>query len=144
MSGNIFDTTIYVNALRSGDLSVFSQRRSSSEDENQPLWLSAVVLEELYVGANSGKLKKLLGKFERDFDKINRLLVPNKNDWTSCGQVLSLIGRKHGFEMVRRARMTNDCLIAMTAARNALTIFTHNAADFKLIAEFRPFKWQEL
>lgn len=40
--------------------------------------------------------------------------------------------------------MTNDRLIAMTASRNGLIAFTHNAEDSKIIAEFRPFKWQEI
>ena len=147
MSGILFDTTVYVNALRNGDLSAFSQRRfdtSESENQAQTLWLSSVVLEELFVGAMTGKLIKLLEKFEHDFERANRLLVPNLNDWTTCGRILSLIGRRHGFEAVKKARMTNDCLIAMTAARNGLTVLTHNAEDFKMIAEFRPFKWQEI
>lgn len=146
MGGILFDTSVYINALRRGDSAIFSQRRASApgETESEPLWLSAVVLEELYVGALDGKMKKLLNKFEKDFDKINRLLVPNQNDWASCGQVLSKIGEKHGFESVKRARMTNDCLIAMTSARRGLTVFTHNAEDFKVISEFRPFKWQEV
>lgn len=101
-------------------------------------------MEELYVGAINHKLKKLLSKFENSFEKINRLLVPNQTDWTLCGQILSNIGQKHGFEMVGRARMINDCLIAMTAARNGLTVITHNSKDFKIIAEFRPFKWMEI
>jgi predicted nucleic acid-binding protein len=147
LSGILFDTSIYINGLRRGDSAVFSQRRNDStsgSDESEPLWLSAVVLEELYVGAGQGKVKKLLNKFERDFEKINRLLVPNQNDWTSCGQILALVGQKHGFETVKQARMTNDCLIAMNAARNGLTVFTHNADDFKRINEFRPFRWQEI
>ena len=146
MTGTIFDTSIYINSLRKNDSSVFGQRRTASieRNENEPLYLSAVVLEELYVGAVNRKLKKLLAKFEKDFEKINRLLVPNQTDWTICGQVLSAIGQKYGFESVRRARMTNDCLIAMTAARYGLTVITHNAADFQIIAEFREFKWAEI
>jgi predicted nucleic acid-binding protein len=146
LSGVLFDTSAYINALRSGDLSIFAARRLSAKGENQsqPLWLSSVVLEELYVGATNKKLIKLLEKFERDFEKVNRLIVPNLNDWTTCGRVLSLIGRKYGFEEVKKARMTNDCLIAMSIARNGLTVLTHNAEDFRMIAEFRPFKWQEI
>lgn len=60
------------------------------------------MLEELYVGATNRRLKKLLAKFESDFEKINRLLVPNQTDWTTCGQVLSAIGQKYGFEQVTR------------------------------------------
>lgn len=145
LAGTIYDTSVYINALRRRDLSVFAQTRISSEtNESKPLYLSAVVLEELYVGAGSQKLKKMLARYENNFEKINRLLVPNQTDWTSGGQILSHIGRKHGFELVRRARMTNDCLIAMTAARQGLTVITHNAADFQIIAEFRRFKWKEI
>ena len=145
MAGTIFDTSVYINALRRRDLSVFSQTRIADEEGgNEPLYLSAVVLEELYVGAVNYKLKKLLAKYENNFGSINRLLVPNQADWTIGRRILSHIGRKHGFEMVRRARMTNDCLIAMTAARHGLTVITHNAADFRVINEFRPFKWKEI
>ena len=155
MAGVLFDTSVYINALRRRDTSVFSQTRvaaveSASEkgglkrSENKPLYLSAVVLEELYVGALDRRMKKLLAKFENGFEQISRLLVPNRSDWTTGGQILSLIGQKHGFEAVGRARMTNDCLIAMTAARCGLTVITHNAGDFKLIAEFRPFQWTKI
>lgn len=146
MSGILFDSTVYINALRKGDLSVFTNRRfdAAGENKSQPLWLSSVVPEELFVGATTGKIIKLLEKFERDFEKANRLLVPNLNDWTTSGRILSLVGRKYGFEEVKKARMTNDCLIAMTTARNGLTVLTYNADDFKMIAEFRPFKWQEI
>ncbi len=145
MAGTIFDTSIYINSLRKNDPAIFSQRRTVSEqNENEPLYLSAVVLEELYVGAVDRRLKKLLAKFGNNFEKIGRLLVPNQTDWIVCGQVLSALGQKHGFELVRRARMTNDCLIAMTAVRGGLTIVTHNAADFETIAEFRSFKWAEI
>ena len=145
MAGTSFDTSVYINALRRRDLSVFGQTQIAAEEGgNEPLYLSVVVLEELYVGAVNDKLKKLLAKYENNFEKINRLLVPNQTDWTSGGQILSHVGRKHGFETVRRARMTNDCLIATTAARCGLTVITHNAADFRIIAEFRSFKWKEI
>lgn len=145
MAGTIFDTSVYINALRRQDASVLSQTRTASEEgKPAPLYLSVVVLEELYVGAADQRLKKLLAGFENGFEKINRLLVPNRNDWTTSGRILSNIGQKHGFEMVGRARMTNDCLISVTAARYGLTVITHNAEDFKMIAEFRPFKWKEI
>jgi predicted nucleic acid-binding protein len=37
--------------------------------------------------------------------------------------------------------MTNDVLIAMTAARHGITVLTTNAKDFGRIAEFRRFAW---
>lgn len=142
----LFDTSVYVSALRQGTVSVFTLRRAAhTEGEPQrSLWLSAVVLEELYVGAQDRRMKKLLARFEHDFEKAKRLLTPLQSDWTACGQVLALIGEKYGYEEVGRARMTNDALIAMTAARTGFTVLTRNAADFTKIAEFRPFRWEEV
>lgn len=140
MSGVIYDSSIYISSLRSGDISLFSRRRNLTET----LWLSAVVLEELYVGAGRREIKKLLAKLERDFEKIGRLVVPNQSDWSICGQILASVGAKYGYESARRARMTNDCLIAMSVARNGFTVITKNASDFKQIAEFRPFNWIEI
>ncbi|HLM60848.1 MAG TPA: hypothetical protein VK308_08595 [Pyrinomonadaceae bacterium] len=49
MAGTVFDTSVYINALRGGDLSVFSQTRiAAAESEKEPLYLSVVVLEELH------------------------------------------------------------------------------------------------
>jgi predicted nucleic acid-binding protein len=118
------------------------RRASRREERTYPLWLSAVVLEELYVGAQDRRLKKLLTRLENDFVKVKRILVPLQSDWTACGQVLALIGEKYGYEEVGRARMTNDALIAITAARNGFTVLTQNATDFQRIAEFRPLRWE--
>lgn len=140
MSGILYDTSIYISVLRKGDTSIFSERR----ENKTPLWLSAVVLEELYVGSQNRTLKKLLNKFERDFEKINRLLVPIQTDWTMCGQVLSSIGQKYGFDEVKKSRMTNDCLIAMTVARNGFTVVSKNVDDFRKINEFCQFNFIEV
>lgn len=146
MSGIIFDTSIYIAALRHGDASILTSRRATRRGETGEslLWLSVVVLEELYVGAQDNKLKKLLARLEKDFEGVKRLLVPLQSDWTACGQVLAHVGEKYGYEQVGRARLTNDALIAMTAARQGLTVITKNADDFKKLAEFRPFNWEEV
>ncbi len=134
----VFDTSIYIRALRQGNTNILSKR----QDEKVPLWLSAVVLEELYVGASDKKSLKILTKFESEFEKINRLLVPNQTDWSIAGQILNKIGEKHGFEKVGKARLTNDTLLAMSIARRGFKLFTANAKDFKLIEEFREFEWE--
>jgi predicted nucleic acid-binding protein len=146
MAGFIFDTSVYVAAIRLGDLAPFSARRRAGNEErkNAPVWLNAVVLEELYAGANDRTAQKLCARLERDFENARRLLTPNKTDWVNCGQTLARIGAKYGYEQIGRARLTNDALIAMSAARNGFTVLTKNAADFRLIAEFRPFQWEEI
>jgi len=146
LSGVVFDTSVYISALRRGDVSIFSSRRAArpGEVKDLPLWLSVVVLEELYVGARDRRVKKLLSRLEKEFEGMGRLLVPLQSDWTASGQVLALIGEKYGYEQVGRARLTNDALIGMSAARHGFTIRTHNASDFKKIAEFRPLQLEEI
>jgi predicted nucleic acid-binding protein len=104
LPGILFDTSVYISALRRGDTSILSSRRATrgGESRNRPLWLSAVVLEQLLVGARDGRVKKLLARLERDFERVGRLLVPAQADWTATGQVLSLVGEKYGYEEVGR------------------------------------------
>jgi predicted nucleic acid-binding protein len=103
--------------------------------------LSAVVLEELYAGADAAGRKKL-ARFERDFDKVGRLLVPALSDWTRTGDVLAQIGAKYGYEQIGLGRLTNDTLIGASASRLGITLLTVNKRDFARIAEFCPLKWE--
>jgi predicted nucleic acid-binding protein len=136
----IFDTSVYITALRQGDDSLLQTRNVA---HGSPLWLSAVVLEELYAGANA-RGRKRLARFERDFVKINRLLVPEASEWSRTGGVLAQIGEKYGYEKIGKARITNDTLIGTSAARRGIVLLTINKRDFDLIAEFCPLQYQVL
>lgn len=105
-----------------------------------PLWLSAVVLEELYAGADATE-RKGLKKMERDFTRANRLLTPELGDWTRTGHLLAQLGAKYGYEQIGRSRLTNDALLAISAARQGFVLVTANARDFARIAEFCALKW---
>jgi predicted nucleic acid-binding protein len=80
--------------------------------------LSAVVLEELYAGI-APRGRHVLERFERDFEKARRILVPNLNDWIHTGKVLARFAAKYDYEKIGQGRLTNDALIAMSAARLA-------------------------
>jgi len=135
----LFDSSVYVTALRSGgDRLVLLQRWA----REAPLWLSAVVLEELYAGAQSSD-RKVLEKLERDFAKANRVLVPSLADWTFAGRILANIAQAHGYEKIGRTRLTNDALIATSAARNGIQVITANVRDYELLAEFCALQWQK-
>lgn len=146
MPNILFDTSVYISALRKGDPSLLVLRRTvrSGDNTTQPIWLSAVVLEELYAGAPDTKTRKVFLRMEHEFEKLNRLLIPNQADWSVTGQVLAKIGAKYGFEEIGRSRLTNDALIAVSAARKGFTVLSKNASDFARIDEFRPFNWQEI
>jgi predicted nucleic acid-binding protein len=96
----------------------------------EPIWLSSVVLEELYAGA-SVKNRHIVERFERDFARAGRVLVPNLKDWVQAGKVLALVVAEYDFEQIGRGRLANDALIAMSAARTGVTVITANARDFE-------------
>lgn len=137
MKSVLYDTSVYITVLRRGDVGILQTRNLS---HGSPLWLSAVVLEELYAGADAAG-RKQLRQLERDFDKVGRLLVPLLSDWTKTGDVLAQIAGKYGYEQIGRARMTNDTLIGTSAARKGITLLTVNERDFARIAEYCPLQW---
>ena len=134
----LLDTSIYITALRAGDDAVHKLRRFTP---GAPLWLSSVVLEELYAGVKP-RDSRIVERLERDFDKAGRMLVPNLSDWTLTGKVLARLAAKYGYEEIGQARLTNDALVAMSAAQRGITVITANERDFGRLAQFHPFQWQ--
>jgi len=85
MQPALFDTSIYIFAMRRGSEAALALRRLAAD---APLWLSSVVLEELYAGAGDRE-GRVVERLERDFDRVKRILVPNLSDWTQAGRVLA-------------------------------------------------------
>jgi len=85
MQPALFDASIYISALRRGNGAALALRRLASD---APLWVSSVVLEELYAGAGDRE-RRVVERLERDFDRAKRILVPNLSDWTQTGKVLA-------------------------------------------------------
>jgi predicted nucleic acid-binding protein len=138
MQPALFDSSIYITALRRGGDAVLALRRFTID---APLWLSAMVLEELYAGA-ADRDRQIVERLERDFDRAKRILVPNLSDWTQAGRVLARLAAKYHYEKIGQGRLTNDALIAMSAGRLGIRVITANERDFSRLAEFRPFQWQ--
>jgi len=134
----LLDTSIYITALRAGDDAVVKLRRFTP---GAPVWLSSVVVEELYAGVKPRDFR-IVERLERDFDKAGRMLVPNLSDWTLTGKLLARLAAKYGYEQIGQARLTNDALVAMSAARRGITVITANERDFGRLAQFHPFQWQ--
>jgi predicted nucleic acid-binding protein len=134
----LFDSSIYITALRFADDAALSLRRIAG---GEPVWLSSVVLEELYAGVTV-RNRHVMERLERDFDRAGRILVPNLGDWTQTGKVLARLTAKHDYEQIGKGRLTNDVLVAMSAGRLGMTVITANARDFSKLAEFRPFRWR--
>lgn len=134
----LFDTSIYITALRIGNDAALGLRRITA---GAPVWLSSVVLEELYAGV-SFRDRHIVERLERNFHRARRILVPNLTDWTQTGTVLARLAAKYDYEQIGKGRLTNDALIALSAWRLGITVITSNARDFGKLAEFRPFQWR--
>lgn len=138
MGAALFDASVYISSLRRSGGAALALRRLAADS---PLWLSSVVLEELYAGTNERDLH-VIERLERDFDRARRVLVPNLSDWTHAGRVLAQLASKYDYEQVGKGRLTNDALIAISAGRLGITIITANRRDFSRLAEFRSFQWK--
>lgn len=138
MQPALFDSSIYISALRRGEDAALALRRLGRD---VPLWLSSVVLEELFAVARD-RDRHVVERLERDFDRAKRILVPNLSDWTQTGRVLARLAAQYSYERIGQGRLTNDALIAMSAGRLGITVMTANERDFRRLAEFRPFQWQ--
>jgi predicted nucleic acid-binding protein len=133
----LFDTSVYISAFRAGTDSFLALRRLLS---GSPIWLSAVVLQELYAGTEA-RDSKAIQRMEREFERISRILIPNLKDWTLCGKVLARMAVKYDLEQVGQSRLTNDCLIAVG---RGVTVLTENQRDFERLAGFCDFSWRIL
>lgn len=129
---SMLDTTIYIE--------YFSYGTEPSEIVKGHLYVSAVVMEELYAGASTFKAVKDLDRLYKTMESVGRLVTPTAEDWRQSGQILTKIAKKFGYEEIGRGRLTNDVLIAICARRIGAVLFTRNLVDFKRIKEFLDFK----
>src|SRR5258707_9309841 len=132
MQDVLLDSSIYIAALRSEDSALRLERITAGTI----VWLSAVVLEELYAGAGV-RDREYVEQMERRFGRAGKILVPDLNDWIYTGKVLSWLD----YEKIGRSRLTNDALIAMSASRLGIQVITANERDFRRLGEFRPVQW---
>ena len=108
-------------------------------------YMSMIVLQELLAGANDAAAIKELKAAYQNYEKANRLLVPDSEDWWQVGFILNALqrGRKSKkselipkMSTADKYRITNDVLIARTARRAGVAIVTDNVKDFERIRNF--------
>jgi predicted nucleic acid-binding protein len=138
MAAFLFDSSLYISALRAGNSGPPWPRET---DDKSAVWLSSVVLEELYAGASNAE-SVVIEEIENLFDRRNRIVVPNVADWVQTGKMLRRLAEKYGYEQIGRGRLTNDALIAASASRAGIRVLTANRRDFARLAEFCPLSWQ--
>ncbi|NCO68285.1 MAG: type II toxin-antitoxin system VapC family toxin [Nitrospirae bacterium] len=132
----ILDTSINIPFINAG----ISHPILELEYGTPLLYMSAVVIEELYAGASDNNIIKLLDRLYEAFEDLGRLIAPDASDWQKTGKVIARLGQKYGFEDRFLLRIQNDILIALSARKIGAVVVTHNMRDFLRIKEFVDFK----
>lgn len=131
----ILDTSVYLSFLRKGarvyDLG-FLLRPTL-------LYMSSVVFAELYAGAKDRFTLRQLQRVYRTFDRLDRLITPDKQVWFEAGAVLQQLGVRHGFEATGLVRLTHDVLIGLSARKIGAVVYTRNRKDFERIRTLKDF-----
>ncbi len=132
----ILDTSIYIPFINQG----IAHPIIESHQVRPLIYMSAVVLEELYAGTLDIHSVKLLDKMYDTFSGMSRIITPDAVDWQKTGKVVAQLGNKYGFESLHLSRLTNDVLIATTARKIGAVVGTNNKKDFFRIQEYIDFK----
>ena len=132
----VLDTSVYIPLLRKGKMP-----GAVIESAGTIVYLSIIVMQELYAGAIDQHTIKTLDELYNVFRKNGRVIVPSLENWRTCGLVLSQIGERHGFESIKKGRLVNDVLIALSCKDADAVVLTSNHKDFGMIHEFVGFQF---
>lgn len=132
----ILDTSVYIPFINRG----ISYPTAELTIGKPLLYMSAVVIEELYAGALDKVSVKLLDKMYKTFESLRRLITPSASDWQKGWQIIAKLGNKYGFEGRFLARIQNDVLLALSVRQIGAFLVTNNTRDFLRIKEFVDFK----
>lgn len=108
-------------------------------------FFSAVVIQELIAGSVDDSEAKYWIAVARESARVQRLLVPDAEDWIQCGRVLNSIlrglksrqgGKTPRLSHQEKDRIIRDVLIARTVRRAGGVLVTDNIKDFRLIRRF--------
>jgi predicted nucleic acid-binding protein len=128
----LLDTNVFIAYLRSGRHGtwVWGGR------ESRIRFLSAVVLLELRVGADTPRRERAVDRIQAAFP-AERLVAPTTGLFDRAGALFRML---HGNGQGLRDRLgpMNDLLIALTAWRIGATVVTGNRGEFSRIAEHLP------
>jgi len=129
----IFDSNLYIDWMEAG--------RREELVLARPLvrYMSTVVLLELQAGALEPTAAEALQDLYRTFRRAGRLLSPSSDTFWRAGFVLRTLQQRHGFDLRRRFRLVNDCLIALSSRQIGATVLTRNERGFRLIQQIAPF-----
>lgn len=133
----VFDTSIYIPYYRGEAYYVYVRR----ETLRGRVRLCSVVLQELYAGIRSPRMKEDLDATARAFEHRGRLVTPTHRDWITAGLAISRYIRLYG--PIEPRDHINDILILLCASHVNARVFTENKEHFEMWAKLlRRMGWR--
>jgi predicted nucleic acid-binding protein len=130
----IFDTNIYIDAVRGGP---GSKEYGALFNSLPFLYLSSVVSAELYAGALDPFGTRLIQRFVSRSEKVGRIVTPTHVSWNEAGRILAKIGVEEPKYRSRLPILFNDILIALCALQIGARVCTKDREDFQLIRRYK-------
>jgi predicted nucleic acid-binding protein len=133
----VFDTNVYVAALREG---VSGPSFGRLEEAAPRTFLAAVVSAELRAGALDDAGRKVVVELVRRFHRLGRVVVPTAGSWDDAGDLLARIARREPGLRTKVRSLWNDVLIALSARQIGARVVTENLRDFRLLNRYVRFE----
>jgi predicted nucleic acid-binding protein len=128
----LLDTNVFIDYLRAGRHGAWVWGGLQSRVR----FLSAVVLLELRVGADTARRSRAVDRIQAAFSP-ERTVAPSSALFDRAGTSFRAL-HGDGSRLRDRLGLINDLLIALTAWRIGATVVTANSGDFGRIAEHLP------
>lgn len=123
------DTSVLIAVIRDPDNSGSFERSLAAGR----LWLSSVVVAELYAGTRSRADRRFVDQIARIMRRDNRLLVPLHEDWMKAATLIGRYIQLYG--SVNPRDHFADALIVVSASRLKGAVVTTNLKHFEGWAE---------
>lgn len=131
----LFDTNGVIDFFRHPDkIESFGTRA-----RRQLIFMSSVFIMELAAGCRTTVQIRSLQEFLKPFERADRIIVPDLETFRESGQVLAKFGSA-AVGIATRRQISNDVLIAVSAAKAGLVVVTANARDLSRIDGHTPMR----
>ena len=139
-SKSLYDTSVYINAMRSQ--TYYEQILPHFARSLPTTYFCAVVAQELKAGCYTSTASEQVEALLRPFRRTRRLVTPTFADWEAAGDLLARMFKQRADLKNKLPQLINDLLIALCGVRLGAVIYTANAEDFSFIQRYKPLRFE--
>ena len=134
------DTNVYVDAFR--DPSSAEELKEFLTQYLPVTYLSAVVIQELGIGARSEEQVEALEKgLFAPFEKRRRIFAPTANAFKVSGRILAQLAVRGDLDLARaKGSFVNDTLLAASCLEHGMTLITKDSDFLRIKGQLKAFR----